>query len=222
MKRGEDDQPLREYYDRRAWGYEAIYRRDDPVRQSEQAAIAAAMKERLEGRDVLEIACGTGFWTQVIADTARHVVAVDASPEMLAVARQKGLPSGKVVFRHADAYALEKIPGAFDAGVANFWLSHIPRARMTDFLTGFHKRLGTGAVVFMADNVYVPGMGGVLLAPPGSEDTFKLRQLSDGSTHRILKNYYDARTLRGLVEPWARDLKVSAGNCFWWITYAVR
>ncbi|TET46241.1 hypothetical protein E3J62_04735 [candidate division TA06 bacterium] len=65
------------YYDLRAEEYEEIYLRDDPVRQSEQAAIATAMKETLSDRRVLEVACGTGFWTEIVARVCEYVVAID-------------------------------------------------------------------------------------------------------------------------------------------------
>jgi SAM-dependent methyltransferase len=37
--------------------------------------------------DVLELACGTGHWSPLLAARARSVTALDAAPEVLAVAR---------------------------------------------------------------------------------------------------------------------------------------
>ncbi len=212
---------LTHYYNRRAREYEEIYRRDDPVRQREQTTIAGAMRAALSGRRVLEVACGTGSWTAIVAEAAQQVVATDISPEMLAMVRSKRLNADKVQLFEADAYALGTVPGTFDAGMASFWFSHIPKARMDEFLCGFHTRLGNGAVVFMADNVYVPGTGGALVTRPGSEDTFKLRALSNGSQHEVLKNYYDAGQLRRILTPHCRDLRVDLGQCFWWLRYVV-
>lgn len=210
---------MKEYYDRRAPEYEAIYRRDDPVRQREQAALSVSLEDVVRGRRVLEVACGTGFWTEVAARVARHVVAVDVSSEMLAVARSKGLPAGIVRFRLGDAWALDRLEGHFDAGLANFWLSHVARARIGAFLDGFHRRLARGAGVFMADNVDVPGLGGERVRPAGSGDTYKIRRLSDGSTHQVLKNYFTAEDLREILAPRSTDLRVEVGECFWWVSY---
>ncbi len=212
---------MQEYYNRRAREYERIYYRDDPVRQSELAAMSEAIEQAFTGRRALEVACGTGFWTEVAARVARSVVATDASPEMLAIARAKGLP-GNVEFRQADAYALASVPGDLDAGLANFWLSHVPKARIEEFLDGFHARIGIGSVVFMADNIYLPGVGGELVVEPGSEDTFKLRELQDGTKHKVLKNYYDAGQPRDIFGPRSDDLNVHVGECFWWVSYRVR
>jgi SAM-dependent methyltransferase len=218
---GPDGDALRHYYDRRAREYEAIYRRDDPVRQAEQRAIQSALRAALTGKRVLEIACGTGYWTQVYAGAAEHVVATDAAAETLAVALEKRLPRDKVEFRTADAYALDQVPGEFDAGVALFWLSHVPQARLGPFLAQFHARLGNGAVVLMADNVYIPGLGGELITRPGCKDTFKRRLLADGSKHEILKNYYTEAELRQIVGAAARELRIHVGTCFWWLDYRV-
>jgi SAM-dependent methyltransferase len=210
---------MREYYDRRAGEYEEIYRRDDPVRQGELAAIGDALREAVAGRRVLEVACGTGYWTPGIADVAERVLGIDASADVLTVARGKPVPARKAEFWLADAYALRELPGEFDAAVAIFWLSHVPKARVCGFLDGLHTRLEPGAVVFMADNVYIPGVGGELVTRAGSDDTYKLRTLGDGSRHEILKNYYDEQQLRALLHPWAADLRVEVGQCFWWLSY---
>src|SRR6058998_1664693 len=72
---------LTDYYSRRAPEYEEIYHRSDPVRQAEQQIIANEVRRLVQDRRVLEIACGTGYWTQFAAETAAHVCGIDSSPE---------------------------------------------------------------------------------------------------------------------------------------------
>jgi len=212
---------IEQYYNRRAKEYEEIYHRKDPIRQKELAEIATMMKDVLSNRCVLEIACGTGFWTAVTAEVAEKVVAIDISDEMLAIAKAKGLSNKRVKFCNADAYSLDSIKKTFDAGLANFWLSHVPKSQLNDFLRGFNKKLISGAVVFMADNIHVPGIGGELIRESGCEDTFKLRELSDGSKYKVLKNYYDASQLLEIFEPFSLGLKVRMGDRSWWLNYLV-
>jgi len=214
-----DDELIR-FYGEWAPDYEAIYRRADPARQREQDRLAETIQRTFRDRRVLEIACGTGYWTRYSVEVAEHIVAVDASLKMLDIAQAKPWPSGKIEFRQADAYNLQEIKGEFDAGLACFWLSHVPRRCVEAFLDGFHKQLGQGAVVFMADNVYVAGLGGQLVDGEG-EDTHKLRELADGSQHTILKNYYDAEELRDILSAHACELQICVGTCFWWLTYVV-
>ncbi len=97
----------------------------------------------------------------------------------------------------------------------------MPKARLGEFLDGFHRRLGSGAVVFMADEVDVPGAG-VVEGKPGTADTFQARELNDGSRYEIIKNFYDERQLRQLLADRATDLKIGTLNHLWWVSYTVR
>ncbi len=212
---------LVQYYDRRAAGYEEMYRQDNPVRQAELDSMATAVQQLLTNRSVLEVACGTGYWTAIAAEVATHVVATDSSTKMLHLAREKGLDSRKVAFHEGDAFDLRCVPGTFDAGLANFWLSHVPKAELDRFLTGFHEKLESGAVVFMNDNVFIPGIGGELITDDKTQDSYKLRTLSDGSRFEVLKNFYSAEELARIFQGIATKIDVNVGKYFWWISYEV-
>ncbi|WP_424358097.1 class I SAM-dependent methyltransferase [Methanocella sp. MCL-LM] len=194
----------------------------DLERKAELNAIADSMREALKGRRVLEVACGTGYWTKIAAEVATHVVALDISPKTLAVAQSRALPPESVEFCVHDAYELASVQGTYNAGLANFWLSHVPKARVQGFLEGFHRRLGEGSMVFMADNLYVPKSGGTLVVKRGNPDSFRLRRMPDGSMAEIIENYYDESSLLPLLQPYAEDLQVSMGNNFWWLRYRVK
>jgi SAM-dependent methyltransferase len=209
---------LRRYYDQRAPEYEQIYLPRDQQHGRELGELSRELREALRGRRVLEVACGTGYWTACAAGVALRVTATDASLAMLAEAREKSLPA-TVELLARDAYDLHDLPADFDAGLAMFWLSHVPRARLRAFLDGFHARLGAGAVVYLADNVYVLGLGGELLPAGESGDTYKLRRLSHGGRHRVLKNYFSTEELRALLAPGTSDLVVRSGRHFWSASY---
>jgi 2-polyprenyl-3-methyl-5-hydroxy-6-metoxy-1,4-benzoquinol methylase len=215
------DEALRRYYDQRASVYDDMYLRRDPMWRKDLESLADEMAEALSGRSVLEVACGTGFWTEIVAKTAKRVVAVDSSEKMLELARKRKKRSAIVEYVHCDAYSLEEISSKFDAGLANFWFSHVPKSRIEEFLCGFHNRLERSAIVFMADNRYVPGIGGQLITKLGIEDTFKLRECSDGSKHEVLKNYYDRDALEQLFTSQASDLKIHEMQYFWSVQYMV-
>jgi SAM-dependent methyltransferase len=213
---------LERYYRLCAPEYEALYYREDSVRREEIGQISHAMNDALHGRSVLEIACGTGFWTTRLSEVASSIVAIDSADEMLALARTKPRKSDRVRYVRADAYDLNSVAGEFNGALANFWLSHVPKRRIHGFLTALHARIGIGAHVFMADNVMLPAFGGVFVKPAGSDDSFRIRTLSDGSEHRIIKNYYEADDLRGILEPYSpQDLHVFRGTYYWWVSYAV-
>ena len=67
------DSSLQDYYAARAREYERIYARPD--RQADLRKLEKLIPDALRARSVLEIACGTGYWTQHLARTAKGVVA---------------------------------------------------------------------------------------------------------------------------------------------------
>jgi len=212
-----------EYYGKRASEYEEIYRRDDPVRQRELAVIVDAVRKHLAGKRVFEVACGTGYWTEIASEVATSIVGVDFSREMLAVARSKRYGCD-VDFVVGDAYCPSFRRGSFGAGLAGFWFSHVPRVRVDSFLSGFCSVLGSGSVVFLADNVFVAGVGGELVEKSGEVDTFKLRRLRGGSEFLVVKNYYSREELVDLLSPYARGLmsdNVWFGEDYWFVFFEV-
>jgi ubiquinone/menaquinone biosynthesis C-methylase UbiE len=213
---------LKRYYAGHADEYEKIYYRDHTMRQLELAELAVTVRGLFRGRRILEVACGTGYWTQIAADVAAGIVATDAANEMLVLARQKNLPPEKVELKIADAYSLGDIAGEFDAGMACFWFSHVPKSRREEFLQEFHAKLDRGAVVFMVDNMYARGYGGELIRHADAEDTFKRRTISDGSSHEILKNYFSAAELEALFSPLVSNFFVHTARFYWWLTYTVK
>jgi len=215
-----DDAVLRRYYDQRAPDYEEIYNPRDVTHGRDLGELSRALRDTLRDRRVLEVACGTGYWTAAVAQVAREVVATDASLPMLAEARDKGLPPN-VRLCEADAYDLAPAGEGFDGALAMFWLSHVPRHQLRDFLAHLHGRLAVGARVFFADDLYTPGWGGELTGPDARGDTFKVRTLRDGSRHRILKNYFSDEDLAALFDPYAEDLVLYRGRYFWSAAYRV-
>ena len=213
-----------EYYRRRAGEYEEIYEWRDPHRQEEQALIGEALKDSLRGRRVLEVACGTGYWTRILSEVAAAITAMDIGEEVMDLARRKpyGCP---VSFRKEDAYDLSFDDGSFNGGFAFSWFSHVPRQWIDHFLTGFHRVLQAKSRVFIADNVYIPGIGGELIRKEGDENTYKHRTLRDGSEFMIVKNYFSAEDLieifRRYVACFDED-NVFHGKCFWYVDYELR
>ena len=117
---------LIDYYSRRAHEYERIYQK--PERQADLARLTEHLRCAAAGRRVLELACGTGYWTAALANAAESILATDASEEVLEVARAKRLDPSRVSFTRADAYNPMQRSRDFTAGLAAFWWSHIQLA----------------------------------------------------------------------------------------------
>ena len=107
---------LVDYYRRRAAEYEAIFPK--PERQHDLLHLEKALLSSFPGKSLLEIACGTGWWTERIARVASRIVATDLAEEPMRIAQAKPYPPNKVLFSIADAYALPDSLGRFDAAFA--------------------------------------------------------------------------------------------------------
>jgi len=215
------------YYAQRAHQYERVYHK--PERQTDLAALQQLVTAACAGKSTLEIACGTGYWTEFISHVAASVVALDINEEVLALARKKPLAPGKVTFLKADAYDLPRLPGAFNAALVGFWWSHVPKQRLTHFLTGLHRALEPGALLIFFDNMYVTGSS----TPPSRKDsdgnpisyhdadgnTYQERVLDDGSTHQIVKNFPTASELHATLQGLGTDIDIRVLTYYWIMTY---
>lgn len=214
------DSELVDYYRRRAGEYEAIYAK--PERQADLARLMRLIPERLRGRRVLEIACGTGYWTVPVALEAASVVATDFAEEPMAIAQAKRYERANVRFEKADAYALGAALGRFDGALAGFWWSHVPRRRIADFLRSLHARLEPGARVLLLDNLYAPGSSTPVAEIDANGDTFQLRRLADGGEVRVMKNFPSAAELRGVLAPRASWFAYEALEYYWLAEYTLK
>lgn len=133
---------LQAYYARRAASYERVYQK--PERQAELRALEAWLPGVFAGRRVLEIACGTGWWTPHGARDAASWLATDLNPETLAIAREKAMPPC-VRLAELDAWRLDTLGAQrFDAAFAGFWWSHVPLQRLAGWVGTLHARLAPG------------------------------------------------------------------------------
>ena len=207
---------MERYYAARAAEYDNIYLK--PERQSDLRAIERWLSPIFAGSTVLEVACGTGYWTQFIASAAASIVAVDASPETMDIAKSR-VPEGKVEFLVGDAYNLSLKLGRFSGAFAGFWFSHVPRARRHEFLHSLNRLLTPGARVVLLDNRYVEGSSSPIAETDVDGNTYQARRLKDGSTHRVLKNFPTEAALRSaLAVPGSRGTYTS-WQYFWAFQY---
>jgi len=215
---------MQSYYAVRASEYDRVYLK--PERQSDLRQIEQWLPSVLVGTTVLEVACGTGYWTQFIAPVASSVFALDSSPETLRIAKER-VAAPNTEFRIGDAYALDRLGRSFNAAFAGFWFSHVPLERQREFLLGLNSALAPGARVVLLDNLFVEGSSSAITEQDANGNTYQSRSLDDGSKHRILKNFPTEAQLQalagtGLVESpvyrewqyyWAFEYRVPDALC---------
>ncbi len=211
------------YYRQRAAYYERVYHK--PERQTDLRAMEAWLPTQFAGRHVLEVACGTGWWTPHGARDATHWLATDLNAETLAVARAKPLPAC-VRFAEVDAYSFAQIDGQalsgpFDAAFAGCWWSHVPLQRLEAWLDSLHQRLEPGARVVMLDNSFVQTSSTPISRHDDQGNSYQLRTLDDGSQHEVLKNFPTPDEAIARLGPRARDAQWIAHTHYWMLAYTL-
>lgn len=207
---------LREYYQQRAPEYDNVYAK--PERQADLAAVGRLLPPLVAGRHVLEIAAGTGYWTQFIAPVAASVTATDLNPETLAIAAARDYGTARPRLVTADAYRLDAVAGEFDLVFCGFWWSHVRRADIGRFMAGVAARTGPGARLVLLDNRYVAGSNHPITRTGADGDTFQLRRLGDGREYEVLKNFPPRDQLAADLRPWASGLQYTELEYYWLAT----
>ena len=207
------------YYARRAEVYERVYLK--PERQQDLRALEAALAAPFAGRDVLEVACGTGWWTPHGARDCASWLATDLNPETMAIARAKPLPPGKVEFAVVDAYGWAGLDAGrrFDAALAGCWWSHVPLARLSAWLDRLHRQLEAGARVVMLDNRYVQTSNLPITRRDDDGNTYQQRKLDDGSVHEVLKNFPTRDEALAAIGARARIAQWIEHEHYWVLSY---
>jgi SAM-dependent methyltransferase len=205
------------YYADRAREYERIYHK--PERQEDLRWLRDFVGRTFAGSCVLELACGTGYWTEILSRLASSVLATDINDEVLAIARSKPMDPVKTTFLKADACDLPVFAQEFTGGLAAFWWSHVTKAKLRDFLLVFHGALKPGARVVFIDNRYVEGNSTPISRVDGQGNTYQLRRLDNGSTHEVLKNFPTESELRGAVAGLAAEVHVEWRQYYWVLSY---
>ncbi len=172
-----------DYYQRRAGEYDVTAYGDVAAAR---ARIARLVAELRPGGNLLEIACGTGLWTEALARSAETVKAVDAAPEAVAIARDR-VRSANVSFEVADVFSWG--PDArFDVIFFSAWLSHEPASRFPQFWQLLRDLLArNGRVLFIDEHVDERGKEAYV----AGHDEMVERRLRDGSTFRVIKNFVE-------------------------------
>jgi demethylmenaquinone methyltransferase/2-methoxy-6-polyprenyl-1,4-benzoquinol methylase len=185
------------YYRKRAVEYDATALGDDgatvhPLGQELRAWPANIMARLAPCEQALELACGTGIWTRPLLTVARHILAVDASPEMLALNRAK-IADARVAYQLADLFAWEA-EAPVDLAFAAFWFSHVPEERLPPMLAALRRAVRPGGQLCIVDE---PDTSPA--RPPAAKDPdLEMRELRDGRQFQIVKIYRSPQHLMAL------------------------
>jgi ubiquinone/menaquinone biosynthesis C-methylase UbiE len=211
---------MERYYSKRAAEYEQIYQK--PERQHELDWLRGRIPELLAGRTVLEVACGTGYWTQFIARTARKVHACDINESVLEIAADKPIPKNRVNFFKADAISLEGVPPGCDAAFAGFWWSHVKKSGIQQFVANLAARVEPGARVVILDNQFAEGSSTPISRRDAEGNAYQMRHLANGEQYEVLKNFPSSAELAEAVRPVAREAHLETLTYYWLLVFTLK
>jgi SAM-dependent methyltransferase len=201
------------YYRARAGEYDEWWQRQgrydqgqtlNAVWRQEVDQLRAFVEPAARGKRILELAGGTGIWSQLLAQFGSAVTVVDASPEVLAINHAR-LNDPRVQYIQADlfSWAPERV---YDLVFFGFWLSHVPHEQFDPFWSLVARSLAPGGQAIFVDS-----------ARPSTEreslpeTAVSTRELNDGRRFQIYKRFYDPpRLMHDLqILGWSSDVRAT-------------
>ena len=196
------------YYRARAPEY------DEEFAAAHDPALVAALDDAAPRGRVLELACGTGAWTEsLVTHPVESILAVDAAPEMLELHARR-IHDPRVVRLQADLFRW-KPPDRYDFVTFAFWLSHVPPARFEAFWRMVAGALDEGGRAFFVDQ----DDHGLEFENPSDDADYPTveRQLQSGAKMTAIKIYHRPAELQASLAAlgWQSRVEAVPGGLFW-------
>jgi demethylmenaquinone methyltransferase/2-methoxy-6-polyprenyl-1,4-benzoquinol methylase len=208
------------YYEARAPEYDDWYLRrgryergpiHDAAWNAELDVAGRWLDERPIRGEIVELAAGTGWWSPLLASKG-ELSLYDGTAAPLERARERLVAHQLRAHLHVrDAWA--EPDRAVDAVFTGFWLSHVPRARLAEFLAIVRRWLKPGGTFAFIDSLADPQSSAADHPAPG--DDASLRRLDDGREFTIVKVYYQPGELEAaLADAGFADARVTTTGRF--------
>jgi len=197
---------LTQYYAVNADHYDQVYANEE--RFDDLDDLQEMVAELFTGHKVLELGCGTAYWTDLIAETAESVYATDILQEMIDLAETRGLDEDIVTFGVMDAFDLpEGLQGQYTAVfIGNLW-RHVRREQQEKYLKTLRAKLGKDILLVVLDESQIDGE--VVIARTDADgNTYQIVTADDGERYEIMTNYLTDSTLRKRFADHARQIKI--------------
>jgi SAM-dependent methyltransferase len=131
-------------------------------------------------QDALEIGCGKGEFSRRLAEKSRRVLALDLSPEMIRIARERSAHLPNIEFQVADVMSYDLPSEGFDCIASLATLHHLP---LREILLKMKAALKPGGVLLLLDLFEPAGLIDALLNPLAVSVSVSLRLIRQ---HHVL------------------------------------
>ena len=204
---------LKNYYQKRAKEYDQVYQK--PERQNDLQQLQDYLKTTFANKKILEIACGTGYWTKTIAETCTAILATDVNTAVLAIAKTKNYNRGLVEFKELDFWQLKEPMTSYDAVFGGFIWSHILKKELPRFLTILQNQLNANGELIFIDNKYITGSNTPISRTDADGNTYQIRKLQNGAEYEVLKNFPTKAEIEDLIKGVGFEMKWMELEYYW-------
>ncbi|AHM62799.1 putative methyltransferase [Flammeovirgaceae bacterium 311] len=212
------NQDLTLYYKERAKEYDKVY--SIPEEQNDLVKATEIFQKLFFQKHVLEIACGTGYWTEQISKSATSIFATDINESVIEIAKSRKIFEN-VVFEVADMYSLTP-KAKYDALFGGFIWSHILLQDLDDFLDKITGFLKPNATVAFIDSKQVEGSSHSIKGISKTDEqgnTYQTRNLENGANHLVLKNFPSQEFLIQKLTKFSKHINYIDLEYYWIVFY---
>lgn len=161
---------------------------------NEVDVLKSALQDIGKVNSILELACGTGIWTQELLKIGNKITALDASSEMIAINRKKLNDTKVVNYDQVDLFSWQPSK-QYDLVFFSFWLSHVPPTQVDDFLAKVYRAVRPSGKVFIIDSCFDATSTAKDHFFENENEIYQRRKLNNEQEYQIFKIYYQPNIL---------------------------
>ena len=190
-----------QYYDARAAEYDDFYfgrgLSAEPGSETRRdLGLLSPIIGEFGGGRVLDLACGTGFFSEFYGRNSSRIVGVDISPRMLLESRVRysALCAEACTIR-ADVFSLPFASGAFDSCFVGFLLSHLDDREILALLGDIKWLMRANGRIAIVDSAWTD----FRRKQGRARTSTQTREINDGRKFEIYKRYFTSKELGDLL-----------------------
>lgn len=177
------------------------------------------LKYEFANKNIIEIACGNGYWTKYLSEYSKSVFATDFNNSCISEAKNN-VESKNVKFNVMDCFDLKTI-NKFEGLFGGFIISHINVKLLPDFFDSIHSVVKNKGTVVLFDNRLVPDNNMEIDKTDFDGNSYQQRITPTGNKYLIMKNFFELNDLKKYIKNIAYDIEYIKLKYFWTLKYKV-
>jgi ubiquinone/menaquinone biosynthesis C-methylase UbiE len=188
----------------------------NPNEQGDLQKAADIFQSLFSEKTVLEVACGTGYWTEQISKTATSIYATDINESVIAIANNRAINTN-VTFAAADMFNMTT-DKKYESVFGGFIWSHILLQDLDRFIGKVKGSLKSEGTIAFIDSNHVEGTNHDIASITKTDEygnTYQTRKLDNGTSHLVLKNFPTKDFLFQKLSSIATDINHVSLKYYW-------